>query len=86
MLSGATGQPFSILTINFIQVQGGVEHFSDECGGIPDWLNSLTYYTAFTEGWALYAEKPLIADDTDTYEGAENLMQKYGMLKWQVRQ
>lgn len=42
----------------------------------------MTSYTAFTEGWALYAENPLIAYDTDTYEGQP--LYKYGMLKSQV--
>ncbi len=46
------------------------------------WLDDQTYYTAFTEGWALYAENPLIAQQTDTYK--TELMQKFGMLKWQV--
>ena len=59
-----------------------VEHFRDSCGGVISWLDSSTGYTAFSEGWALYAENPLIARDTDTYK--ENLFQKYGMLKWQV--
>lgn len=35
------------------------------------------------EGWGLYAENPLISDDTDVYVGEP--MKKYGMLKWQVR-
>ena len=34
------------------------------------------------EGWALYAENPLISDDTDVYD--KEPMKKYGMLKWQV--
>jgi len=59
-----------------------VEHFRDSCGGVIGWLDSVTYYTAFTEGWALYAENPLIAQDTDTYKTEP--MQKFGMLKWQV--
>jgi hypothetical protein len=59
------------------------EHFQDSCGGVPLWLDSKTYYTAFTEGWGLYSENPLISDDTDTYK--DSLLQKYGMLKWQVR-
>lgn len=63
-------------------MQGGVEHFSDSCGGIIGWLNSANYYTAFTEGWGLYAENPLIAEDTDTY--LKEPMQKFGMLQWQV--
>lgn len=65
-----------------LQVQGNIEHFRDSCGGVIGWLDSVTYYTAFTEGWALYAENPLIAEDTDTYKNEP--MQKFGMLKWQV--
>jgi len=34
------------------------------------------------EGWGLYAENPLISDDTDVYDGEP--MKKYGMLKWQI--
>jgi len=64
------------------QVQGLTEHFRDKCGGPEGWLDDKTFYTAFTEGWALYAENPLIAQDTDVYK--ENLMQKFGMLKWQI--
>lgn len=64
------------------QVQGFHELFSDSCGGVIGWLNSASYYTAFTEGWALYAENPLIADETDTYDN--NPLQLYGMLKWQI--
>lgn len=64
------------------QVQGLVEHFRDSCGGVISWLDSSTYYTAFTEGWALYAENPLIARETNVYDKAP--FQKYGMLKWQV--
>ena len=59
-----------------------VEHFRDSCGGVISWLDSSTYYTAFTEGWALYAENPLIAQETNVYDKAP--FQKYGMLKWQV--
>lgn len=65
-----------------MKVQGNIEHFRDSCGGSIGWLDSETYYTAFTEGWALYAENPLIAEDTDTYKN--EAMQKFGMLKWQV--
>lgn len=46
------------------------------------WLDSKTYYTAFQEGWALYAENPLISDDTDVYDNKP--MKQYGMLKWQA--
>ena len=68
--------------VDWIQIQGGTEHFKDTCGGVIGWLDSKTSYTAFTEGWALYAENPLISDDTDVYENEP--MQKYGMLKWQA--
>ena len=61
---------------------GHIEHFADKCGGVPAWLDKNTYYTAFTEGWGLYSENPILSDDTDTYK--DNLLQKYGMLKWQV--
>ena len=66
----------------FDQIQGTREHFRDTCGGVIGWLDSKTYYTAFLEGWALYAENPLVAKDTDVYDGQP--MKKYGMLKWQV--
>ena len=39
---------------------------------------------AFTEGWALYAENPLIATETDAY--ADKPLQLYGMIKWQIWQ
>lgn len=61
---------------------GHIEHFADKCGGVPGWLDKNTYYTAFTEGWGLYSENPVLSDDTDTYK--DNLLQKYGMVKWQV--
>ena len=37
----------------------------------------------FVEGWALYSENPLLSDDVDLYK--DNMLQKYGMYKWQVR-
>ncbi|KAL9985240.1 hypothetical protein ACROYT_G007617 [Oculina patagonica] len=64
------------------QGQGFKELFGDKCGDVISWLNSASYYTAFTEGWALYAENPLIAEETDTYDN--NPLQLYGMLKWQI--
>ena len=64
------------------QVQGAIENFQDSCGGIFSWLSTVTSYTAFSEGWALYAENPLIAYDTDAYRGKP--LYKYGMLKSQV--
>lgn len=59
-----------------------MEHFGDSCGGVIGWLGKVTYYTAFSEGWALYAENPLIARHTDVYDNEP--FQKFGMLKWQV--
>ena len=64
------------------QVQGLEEHFRDSCGGVIEWLDLESSYTAFSEGWGLYAENPLIGEDTDTYK--DEPWQKYGMLKWQV--
>ena len=78
-----TVSPNVAVPLPLYQVQGNIEHFRDSCGGVIGWLDSVTYYTAFTEGWALYAENPLIAEDTDAYKYEP--MQKFGMLKWQVR-
>lgn len=64
------------------QVQGSTEHFRDSCHDVLNWLDQETFYPAFTEGWALYSESPLIAEDTDTYKNEP--MQRFGMLKWQI--
>ena len=63
-------------------MQGNLEHFQDTCGGVIGWLNSIVSSTAFSEGWGLYAENPLISDDTDVYD--EEPMKKYGMLQGQA--
>lgn len=63
-------------------MQGSLEHFQDSCGGVIGWLNSIASSTAFSEGWGLYAENPLISDDTDKYD--EEPMKKYGMLQGQA--
>lgn len=73
---------FTLVGYCYLQVQGLVEHFRDSCGGVISWLDGITYYTSFTEGWALYAENPLIARETKVYDNEP--FQKYGMLKWQV--
>lgn len=39
-------------------------------------------YLEFSEGWALYAENPLVSKYTDTYK--DDPLTKYGMLKWQI--
>lgn len=67
----------------YFQIQGHLEHFRDNCGGTIAWLDGLTSYTGFKEGWAMYAEYPLIGRDTNAYD--DEPMQKYGMLKWMVR-
>ena len=64
------------------QIQGKVEYFSDRCGDVLNWLDSKSSYSYFKEGWALYAENPLISEDTDMYDG--HPLEKYGMLKWQI--
>ena len=61
---------------------GQIEYFKDTYGGVPRWIDDQTYYTFFTEGWGLYSENPVIAEDTNTYK--EEPMQRFGMLKWQV--
>lgn len=55
----------------------------DKGGGLLEWLDIETFYLIFAEGWAFYAENPVIAEDTDIYQ--DDIMQKYGMLQWQVR-
>ena len=64
------------------QIQSQIEYFRDTYGGVPKWLDDQMSYTFFTEGWGLYAENPVIAQDTDTYKEAP--MQRFGMLKWQI--
>ena len=45
-------------------------------------FNKAHFYLEFSEGWALYAENPLVSKYTDTYK--DDPLNKYGMLKWQV--
>ena len=71
-----------ILLCSLIILTGLIEHFRDKCGGVPRWLDQKTSYIAFQEGWALYAESPLLAHDANLYE--DNYLQLYGMFKWQV--
>ena len=72
----------SLTGILMLQVQGYEEHFLDSCPGPIGWIASNTLYLAFSEGWALYAENPLIPEHTKMYE--IDPLSKYGMLKWQV--
>lgn len=59
-----------------------MEHFQDSCQDPISWIQRNTFYLEFSEGWALYAENPLISKYTDTYKN--DPLNKYGMLKWQV--
>ena len=57
----------------------------DPCNDLISWIQYETSgsYNAIDEGWGLYAENPLIAQDTDLYR--DEPLYRYGMLKWQVR-
>ena len=59
------------------------ELFRDSCGDVIEWLNGVTFYFAFVEGWGMYAESPLTESDTDLYEGKP--LYKYGVLTSMVR-
>ena len=61
---------------------GSVEYFNDPCEDVFKWLNSYSEYSYFKEGWALYAETPLVSENTDTYHG--HPLKEYGMLQWEV--
>lgn len=77
--------PFSTFLFSTIvcpKAQGYIERFSASDEGIIKWLSDMTHFLGFQEGWAVYAESPLIAKDTDAYKGRPLL--KYGNLKWQV--
>ncbi|KAK3747768.1 hypothetical protein QZH41_008800 [Actinostola sp. cb2023] len=67
-----------------LQDQGNVENFMDSCGGNVGWIQTATMdsYTAFVEGWGLYAENPLVSQGTKIYDNEP--FYKYGMLKWQI--
>ena len=59
-----------------------MEHFQDSCQDPISWVEKNTFFLEFAEGWALYAEHPLISMYTDSYRN--DPLTKYGMLKWQV--
>jgi len=59
----------------------------DECEDISMWLNNLVdYYPAFSEGWGLYSENPILLKDVDILKSKkkDEEFSKYGALKWQV--
>ena len=71
-----------------LQVQGFSENFGDSCRDAISWISDENYLPSFTEGWATYVEYPLMVEDTDAYSNTQDkqvLLQKYGMLKYQVR-
>lgn len=83
----------SIVRLKFqltqLQVQGFTENFEDSCNDAISWISSGNYLPSYTEGWATYIEYPLMARDTDAYvytADKQILLQKYGMLKYQVSQ
>ena len=51
--------------------------------GLPSFFHDMAYCTSFIEGWAVYGENPVLSDDVDMYK--DNLLQRIGMLKWQVQ-
>jgi len=68
-----------------LQIQGFLENFKDECGGVSEWINYVVdYYPSFSEGWGVYAENPILLNDTNVLSGDENDVARYGLLKWQV--
>ena len=70
-----------------IQVRSYVENFRSECNDVISWISRPNYFPGFTEGWATYAEYPLMTNDTDIYNNTTDkdvVLQKYGMLKYQV--
>eukprot|EP00111_Clytia_hemisphaerica_P000364 TCONS_00000989-protein len=65
------------------QIQGAVELFASPCGDkIQSFFNDKGFFSGFVEGWASYAENPVLSDDVMLYEN--NRLQKLGMYKWQV--
>ncbi|XP_031554857.1 uncharacterized protein LOC116291787 [Actinia tenebrosa] len=64
-----------------LQLQGYEENFSDTCPSSLDLLDD-QQFTAFSEGWAMYAENPLAAKDIDLFKN--HPLKWYGMLKAQI--
>lgn len=70
-----------------LEVQGYMDNFGDNCEDVISWISSSNFVAPFTEGWATYVEYPLMAKDTDIYSNTSDknvLLQKYGMLKYQI--
>ncbi|KAJ7377642.1 hypothetical protein OS493_027719 [Desmophyllum pertusum] len=70
-----------------LEVRSYIATFRSKCNDVISWLSRPNYFPGFTEGWATYAENPVMANDTDIYNNTSNknvLLQKYGMLKYQI--
>lgn len=67
-----------------LQIQGYLENFEDQCGGISEWITDVNdYYPSFSEGWGVYAENPILLEDLDILKDEDKLA-TYGVLKWQI--
>ncbi|KAL9959270.1 hypothetical protein ACROYT_G032580 [Oculina patagonica] len=70
-----------------LEVRSYMETFLSKCNDVISWLSGPNYFPGFTEGWATYVENPVMSDDTDIYDNKTDkkvLLQKYGMLKYQI--
>ncbi|XP_001640303.2 uncharacterized protein LOC5520476 [Nematostella vectensis] len=65
-----------------LEVDGYYDNFIDTNNDAISWLGETTFISGFTEGWATYAETPLVAVDIDAYKN--DLMSRYGMLQQQI--
>lgn len=67
-----------------LQIQGYLENFEDQCGGISEWITDVNdYYPSFSEGWGVYSENPYLLEDLDILKD-EDPLATYGVLKWQI--
>ncbi|KAK3699407.1 hypothetical protein QZH41_018565 [Actinostola sp. cb2023] len=64
-----------------LQIQGYLENFRDTCPSSLDLLDD-QQYTAFTEGWGMYAENPVASLDMGLFD--HHQLEWYGMLKAQL--
>lgn len=71
-------KPVAIL----FQVQGYFEFFLPKID-IQQWMSTSIYFLTFAEGWALYAEGDLIADETDAYKSIP--LMNFTALRWKVK-
>ena len=75
---------YVIKYLHFLQIQGFLENFGDQCDDVAKWVNELVdYYPGFSEGWGVYSENPILMNDTDILDKHDSVA-KYGLLKWQV--